>query len=243
MSFLCLSPPGKPKSIIHHIGQLGSKVHQIGQMGSKVPSFFAKKEDKKTKSKKEKKSRNSKSARNLRRLSNDTAPISAPCSARCNASFIDEIESICGSDEEDSAREIVETEEDFFVSLDQNELLMECFMTNECSDTTFIVHFCAEDSTLTEDIEDVILIRAMEAGSNCQCRRVNSRSAPLFTAKLGIDPEQPTIVAIRNGDTIDRISNISSSACLELEKWISDTEVLTNKPEGPMFPSMNTHSC
>jgi len=185
-------------------------------MGSKVPFFFAKKEDKKTKSKKEKKSRNSKSARNLRRLSNDTAPISALFSE----SFIGETESINGSDEEVSAREIVETEEDFFVSLDQNELLTECFMTNECSDTTFIVHFCADDSNLTEDIEDVILIRAMEAGSNCQCRRVNSRSAPLFTAKLGIDPEQPTVVAIRNGNAIDRISNISLSACLELEKWI-----------------------
>lgn len=133
-------------------------------------------------------------------------------------------------------------EEDFFVSLDQNEFLIECFMSNEYSDITFIVHFYAEDSALSYDVEEIILIRSMEAGSNCQCRRINSRLAPLFTTKLGIDPEQPTIVAIRNGAVVDRISDISPG-CWELEQWLSDNGILKQKSDNNAFPNTNVHSC
>ncbi|CAJ1966351.1 unnamed protein product [Cylindrotheca closterium] len=134
-------------------------------------------------------------------------------------------------------------ESDFFVPLNQNEFLVECFMTNECSDVTFIVHFYAADSALSEPIEDLILIRSMEAGSHCQCRRVNAELAPLFTKKLNIDPKQPTIVAIRNGAVISQISDISSSGCWELEKWIADTGILEQPKSASEFARLNTLSC
>ena len=235
-----LTPVKRPQSIVHRIGRLSSTISlPFGKKCAKTTN--SKKDDKKVK-----KIHKSKSVQR-----DETTEIRAGSSSTAvTAATVEEFGSVCHSDEDFSEGGLGDNqeqstsheEEDFFVALNQNEFLIECFMTNECSDVTFIVHFYAEDSALSYDIEEAILIRSMEAGSNCQCRRVNSRLTPLFTAKLGVDPEQPTIVAIRNGIVVDRISDISPG-CWELEKWVSDTGILTQKPDNHAFPSMNVHSC
>ncbi|CAJ1945145.1 unnamed protein product [Cylindrotheca closterium] len=131
----------------------------------------------------------------------------------------------------DSAHENKEEESAFFTPLDQNEFLMECFTANECSDVAFFVLFCPEKCCLSDQLEEIVAIRTIEAGSNCQCRRVHSHKAPMFTKKLDIDIEQPTLVAIKNGSVVDKISNISSPGCWELEKWLTDTKLLTQEGE------------
>lgn len=235
MTFIkCLSPK-RPQSIVHKIGRLSSSIA--------LP--FSHKTEHKSNSEKSKKD-NKKSVPKFYKNRESSSLVTL------NSLTVKEFSSAYGSDDDFSVVSVDERslgksnklndEEDFFVDLDQNEFLMECFMTNECSDVTFLVHFHAEDSALSEHIEDIILIRTMEAGSNCQCRRVNSRLAPLFTAKLGIDPEQPTVVAIRNGSVIHRISDISSG-CWELERWLVDTHILKQNPDRDAFPSINIHSC
>lgn len=225
-----LSPPTptKPQSIVHKIGRVGSVM--------KLP--FGKQ-----RSQRKLKIRLSKIAKDLfdeSELTEHTLDITEH-----EDSMHDSLGE-CSLQLEESTSPTValnEQDEGFFVPLNQNEFLIECFMTNECSDITFIVHFDAEESALSDSIEDVILIRSMEAGSHCQCRRVNARLAPLFTAKLGIDASQPTVLAIRNGTIISRISDISSSGCWELEKWIADTGVLEKKKTSSEFLSLNTLSC
>lgn len=134
-----------------------------------------------------------------------------------------------------------EGEGDFFVTLNQNELLIECFMANECSDVTFIVLFCAEECSLSEQLEDAVLARTVEYRSKCQCRRVASRTAPMLTKKLQIEAEKPTIVAVKNGCVVGRISDLSSSQCWEqVEQWLADSKILTRKDSESDFQCVST---
>lgn len=116
---------------------------------------------------------------------------------------------------------------EIFQTLDQNECLVECFVTNEHSDISCIVHFFQEDSAISKKIEDQVTTLVRESSSECQCLRVDARLAPLFTAKLGVDPGQPAIVAIRNGTVIDAASNFSSKLVrYEVERWVLETGIL-----------------
>ena len=209
-------------------------MHKIGRAGSVIPLPFGKQ-------------------RSRRKLRVSISRILSETSLTENTEELTErddsiVESLgeCSFRWEDSVYESKpqnELEEDIFVPLDQNEFLVECFMTNEYSDVTFIVHFYNEESAIGDSIEDCLLVRSEAAGSHCQLRRVNARHAPLFTKKLGIDTEQSTVLAIRNGAIISRISDISSCGCWELEKWIADTGVLEKKQNLSEFQSLNTLSC
>jgi hypothetical protein len=70
--------------------------------------------------------------------------------------------------------------EEIFETLDQNQFFIECFMLNERSDITFLVHFFHQDSTISYGIEEHVSKLVMDSTSRCQCRRVNARLAPLF---------------------------------------------------------------
>lgn len=130
-------------------------------------------------------------------------------------------------------------EEELFETLDQNQFLIECFMSNERSDVTFLVHFFNEDSAISDEIEEHVSRMVQDQASKCQCRRVNARLAPLFTAKLGIDPEQPTIVSILNGKVLAKLTDISSSVCFEIEEWIMENDIL-NQLEMGSFSNLST---
>eukprot|EP00526_Cylindrotheca_closterium_P019196 CAMPEP_0113636482 /NCGR_PEP_ID=MMETSP0017_2-20120614/19047_1 /TAXON_ID=2856 /ORGANISM="Cylindrotheca closterium" /LENGTH=220 /DNA_ID=CAMNT_0000547367 /DNA_START=24 /DNA_END=682 /DNA_ORIENTATION=- /assembly_acc=CAM_ASM_000147 len=210
----------QPQSIVHHLSRMGSKMvvpfrKQQGRSAPRRRKRCSKHDDEE-------------SLQQSQRTS-ASAPPTEPADSHDEWSATSDHD--CYNDESvrqhSALHEEDEEDNDFFIPLDQNEFLIECFMANECSDVTFIVLFSAGRCNLSEQLEDVILIRTMESGSNCQCRRVDSYKAPMFTKKLQIDLEQPTLVAIKNGSVVSRISNISPSGCWELEKWLTDTKILT----------------
>ena len=127
-----------------------------------------------------------------------------------------------------------------FETLDQNDFLTECFVTNGQSDVVFLVHFFNQETSISEAVEDVLSIRVLETNSKCECRRINSKSAPLFTAKLQIDPEQPTIVAIKNGKVLSKVSDISSSQCTEVNHWLTRTRILQSPSTSEAFSGLST---
>jgi hypothetical protein len=145
-------------------------------------------------------------------------------------------EQITTSDDESDS-----VDEEIFQTLDQNEFLVECFLTNECSDVGFIVHFFNEDSsTISEKIEEQVIRLVRESSSKCQCIRIDARLAPLFTRKLGIDPGQPTVVAIRNGAVVDKASDfLPRSLRHELERWILETGILCQSDDDDSFSNLS----
>ena len=136
------------------------------------------------------------------------------------------------------------SDEEVFETLDQNGFLMECFMTNSNSDVGFILLFffndeCTISDTIEKEVSKLIL---SQITSRCQCRRINSRQAPLFTAKLGVDPEHSaTLVAMRNGDVIDKLSTCTPDACSEVESWLLETGILGSRGDdnGDSFSSLS----
>lgn len=215
----------KPQSIIHHLGRLGSKVtrplssfHKISKSwdadGSTTELSY---------------SASMHSAKSLPRIIKMNSLVNMKDDSN---SFSSGAQSFGGGDS-DSVEEIVHgslsdvesistEEEDSFETMNQNEFLFECFTSNGRSDIISFVHFFAEDSKIAGEVEKSIL-RLVKRGANsanCQCIRVNSRLAPLFTVRLGIDPKHPTVVAIKNGKLIARISDFSSGVREEIEHWI-----------------------
>lgn len=175
-------PIQKPQSIVHKLGRMGSKI--TNPLRKQVTG----------------KRQNSQNRRKC--ATKDMMIPSSVTTEDTNYDSPDEwlATPYCYDDsvQQNALHEDTESSE-FFIPLDQNQFFVECFMTNECSDASFIVLFCAGKCSLSEQIEDVVLIRTMEAGSNCQCRRVDSRQAPLFTAKLQIDPTNQRLWRSRTG--------------------------------------------
>ena len=205
------SNEAKPQSIVNHIGRLGSKIAKPISNRRKRMRIQRKLPD-----------------GSMTISSQETATLSA-CSAIDYSLAI-----MAVSDDEDDGELLFET-------LDQNEFLGECFATNEQSDVVFLVHFFNQETSISEAVEDVLSKRVLETKSKCECRRVNSKSAPLFTAKLQIDPEQPTIVAIKNGKVLSKVSDISSSQCTEVNHWLTRTRILQSPSTSETFPGLSTN--
>jgi hypothetical protein len=103
-------------------------------------------------------------------------------------------------------------------TINQIEFMVECLIanTNEC----FLVHFYVEDSFVSENIDKKIKQLAASP-SRFHWLRINSRLAPLITAKLKIQKELPTVVTMKDGSVVRRISEFSSPDCWELGTWAS----------------------
>jgi hypothetical protein len=230
----CHSEPQKPQSIIHHICRLGLKLAKPLSRRKSANSWGLDSiGDYSARS----------SLKSVPRLGatadhGDNSGSSSSVHENCAYDSVDEFsnesiqESFLGSLNDCIAEEIFET-------LDQNQFLIECFMSNERSDITFLVHFFNEDPTISDEIEEHVSRLVMDSASRCQCRRVNARRAPMFTAKLGIDPEQPTLVSIQNGAVIEKLSNFSSSVRSEVEEWITVNGIL-NQQEIGSFSNLST---
>jgi hypothetical protein len=221
----------QPQSIVHHLSRMGSKM-AVPFRKQRSPLGHDDDEESLQLSKRTSASTSRSEPEDCVDESHDEWSVASDChngSARQH----------CALHEED---EEVRDESDVFVPLDQNEFLIECFMTNQCSDVTFIVLFSARKCYLSDQLEEIVAIRPMASWSNCQCRRVDSRKAPMFTQKLQIDMEKPTFVAIKNGSVVGKMSNISPSGW-ELEKWLTDTKLLTKKDSESDFQRLSTGSC
>jgi hypothetical protein len=92
-------------------------------------------------------------------------------------------------------------------TINQIEFMTDC-LTN--TNGSFLVHFYVEDSFVSENI-DKRMEQLAVAQSRYHCLRINSRLAPLMTAKLNIEKERPTVVAIEDGLVVSRISELFSS--------------------------------
>ncbi|KAL3942622.1 MAG: hypothetical protein SGBAC_003223 [Bacillariaceae sp.] len=112
--------------------------------------------------------------------------------------------------------------------IDQNDLLAECFMGNHDGDeTTFVIHFFNEDSPISEEIDDYLETQFFDkTPSTWKYRQVNARLAPLFSKILGIDPDQPNVVAIKDGAMVTKQTELSSPVAAQLERWMATTEIM-----------------
>ncbi|CAJ1966353.1 unnamed protein product [Cylindrotheca closterium] len=225
----------QPQSIVHHLSRMGSKMAiPFRKQLSPVKSRRQDDEESLMHSK-----------RSYESLTSRTEPIYSVDGSNDDWSFTSDCydgtcrqHSALHEEDEDEGS----SDEETFISLDQNEFLMECFMTNQCSDVTFIVIFSAGTCYLSKHLEEIVAIRTAESGCNCQCRRVDSRKAPMFTQKLQIDVDQPTLVAMKNGSVIGKMSNISPSGW-ELDKWLTDTNLMTKRDSESDFQSLSTRLC
>jgi hypothetical protein len=106
-------------------------------------------------------------------------------------------------------------------TIDQIEFVNECIMNENVS---FFVHFFVENSPFTEAIDKQM--EQIRGQSLCRCLRIDARLAPLMTAKLRISNETPTVVALKNGSMVNRISDCWSNDCEDLQKWAFTIELL-----------------
>jgi hypothetical protein len=229
----CHFEPQRPQSIIHHIGRLGLKLAKplsrrksANSWGLDCIGDYSARS----------------SLKSVPRLgaTTDHGDNSGLSSVHENRTY-DSADEFCDERIQESFHGSVNDciAEVIFATLDQNHFLIECFMSNERSDITFLVHFFNEDSTISDEIEEHVSRLVRDSASRCQCRRVNARRAPLFTGKLGIDPEQPTLVSIQNGAVIEKLSNFSSSVRSEVEEWITVNDIL-NQEEIGSFSNLST---
>mmetsp|Transcript_42776 Transcript_42776/g.103476 ORF Transcript_42776/g.103476 Transcript_42776/m.103476 type:complete len:346 (-) Transcript_42776:171-1208(-) len=142
----------------------------------------------------------------------------ATLSAEDQNDYLDELLSV--SDSECGDNNNVKT-------IDQNDLLVECFMGGN-DDIAFVIHFFNEDSTISEEIDSYLETRFFDQTSSSawKCHRVNARLAPLFSKILDIDPEQPTVVAIKDGVMVTKQQELVSPVEHQLERWMNATEII-----------------
>ncbi|CAJ1959715.1 unnamed protein product [Cylindrotheca closterium] len=232
MSYIQCSNEAKPQSIVHHIGRLGSKITKPISNRRKRMRMQRKL-----------------SGGSVASSHQETASLSVCDTADyCLASVAvsedgsyQEDNYTIDSDDAFSCCSDIDEDEGIFETLDQNDFLTECFVTNGQSDVVFLVHFFNQETSISHAIEDILSIRVLETNSKCECRRIDSKSAPLFTAKLQIDPEQPTIVAIKNGKILSKVSDISSSQCTEVDRWLARTRILQSVSSSATFSGLSTN--
>ncbi|CAJ1959718.1 unnamed protein product [Cylindrotheca closterium] len=240
MSYSESSNDARPQSIVHHIGRLGSKITTpifISKCRKRMRMQRKLQEDSMISSKQAVTASVSEAMDSTQisvAVSDDTSSYSP---GDYHTMDSDDSFSFCFSDIDEDDTE----DESLFETLDQNEFLVECFVTNGQSDVVFLVHFFNQETSISDAIEDILSIRVLETNSRCECRRINSKSAPLFTSKLYIDPEQPTVVAIKNGKILSKVSDISSSQCTEVDQWLARTRILkSNIASSDTFPGLST---
>ncbi|CAJ1959720.1 unnamed protein product [Cylindrotheca closterium] len=227
MSHIECSHDVKPQSILHHIGRLGFKIA-------------------KPIANRRKRTRMERTVQKGSMKQSVAQSVSDTMESSEDGSFQQEDYHDAMNGEEDefslsfSDFEVKEECRGIFETLDQNEFLTECFVANGRSDIVFLVHFFNQGTFISNAIEDVLSKRVRETNSKCECRRINSTHAPLSTIKLQIDPEQPTVVAIKNGKVLGKVSDISSSECTELDQWLARTGILQKVATGESFSGLST---
>ena len=109
-------------------------------------------------------------------------------------------------------------------TITQNDLFNESFN----NDGTFsIIHFfdTADKKPVSRNL-DLHFQELAKQYATCKFLRIDGRLAPFFTGKLGIK-ELPTVLVLRNGEIINRVSDFESMGFFGIrEEW--DKEILSN---------------
>ncbi len=111
----------------------------------------------------------------------------------------------------------------FCRTLDQSTFLSDLMITPVSSEVTF-VHFFMNDSEISQDI-DMQLERLEGIHPLCRFARIDSSMAPYITRRLNIQSDKPTVVALKNGKLVNRISDFTED-CSELENWVYAIELM-----------------
>jgi hypothetical protein len=126
------------------------------------------------------------------------------------------------SSETDSPSLAIEVEE--YQTIDQNKFMNDYFINGRGS--LLFVHFYEEGNSISEAIDKQMENRATSGQSQCKYMRIEARIAPLVTAELNINAEHPTVVAMKDGALINKISDFMHEDCGELNQWTATIELL-----------------
>jgi thioredoxin-like negative regulator of GroEL len=117
----------------------------------------------------------------------------------------------------------LEAVEDYH-TINQIEFMVDCLI-NFKTEPVF-VHFFVEDSAVSKAI-DQQMKQLASSQPRCRFLRIKTKLAPFVTAKLHVSSDRPTVVAMKNGSVVNRMSGFSSVECEELNQWVSTVLVVT----------------
>jgi hypothetical protein len=92
----------------------------------------------------------------------------------------------------------------------------------------FFVHFYIRGSPVSKAIDTQMKELSASFQSSCQYVRIGvTQFPPTDLFSLNVSGEQPTVVAMKNGQVINKISEFVSSDCEELKQWATTIELLS----------------
>lgn len=98
-------------------------------------------------------------------------------------------------------------------------------MIDAASDEVNFVHFFIKGSKLSEAI-DKQMERLEETHPLCRFTRIDASLAPYIAARLHATSDRPTVVALKNGKLVNRLSDFTTDDCSELQNWVYAIELL-----------------
>jgi len=108
-------------------------------------------------------------------------------------------------------------------SVSQNELLFDCMVSGE---ELLFIHFSIPDNAISKAIDKQMKLLANSSVSGCRHMRICSVETPIARNKFQVKDNVPTIVAMRDGKVISRLSEFESDNARELKEWASTIELL-----------------
>jgi hypothetical protein len=128
------------------------------------------------------------------------------------------------SKEEDEEQELLSLEDDSeYRTICQDEFENECLKGGR-----YFVHFYIRGSPVSKAIDTQMKGLSSSFQSSCQYVRIDVNQFPptdLFS--LNVSGGQPTVIAMKNGQVINKISEFVSSDCEILKQWATTIELLS----------------
>jgi hypothetical protein len=128
-----------------------------------------------------------------------------------------------------------EDEQDSLSLQDDSEYLTICpdeFISERLSGGRYFVHFYVRGSPVSKAIDTQMKGLSASFQSSCQYVRIDvteflAQFPPTDLFSVDVSGEQPTVVAMKNGQVINKISEFCSSDCEELRQWAATIELLS----------------
>ncbi len=124
-----------------------------------------------------------------------------------------------------------EDEQDLLSLEDDSEYLTICpdeFISERLNGGRYFVHFYVRGSPVSKAIDTQMKELSASFQSSCLYVRIGvTQFPPTDLFSLNVSGEQPTVVAMKNGQVINKISEFVSSDCEELKQWATTIELLS----------------
>jgi hypothetical protein len=101
--------------------------------------------------------------------------------------------------------------------------MTDCMMnsTGKCIFVHFFINKSSVSKAINMQIQSLVSMR-----NNSTFVRIDAKLAPFVISKLHISKEQPTVLAMKNESVLNRISDLYSEDCEELNIWASTVEII-----------------